>query len=201
LDRLTGIFADGIGAAAATSGVLTQLQGRIFGFLYLQPEPLSLDEITDELQQSKSNVSVQIRGLVDWQLVRQVRIAGSRKDHYAAATDFWRVMQEIMERRFRWNLRQVLATVEEAETGLDAGRGGEFARGRLNAIRDYFLAVDAALGAFSRGEPMAPQAMRDSVVTRIPIVGGSSQAPPKPSKDRPQAPRLRVRRGGADKSR
>jgi DNA-binding transcriptional regulator GbsR (MarR family) len=182
VDRLTGIFADGIGAAAATSGILTQLQGRIFGLLYLQPEPLSLDEITDELQQSKSNVSVQIRGLVDWQLVRQVRVAGSRKDHYAAATDFWRVMQEILERRFRWNLRQVLATVEEAERGVDAGqaaktggrRADEFARGRLNAMREYFLAVDAGLGAFSRGEPMAPEAMRDSVVSRIPIEEGST---------------------------
>src|ERR1700716_157997 len=152
MDRLTGIFADGIGAAAATSGVLTQLQGRIFGLLYLQPGPMSLDEITEELQQSKSNVSVQIRGLLDWQLVRLVRVAGSRKDHYAAATDFWRVMQEILERRFRWNLRQLLAAVEEAERGLNAG-GGEgksdagrvahdFALGRLNAMRDYFIAVD-----------------------------------------------------------
>jgi hypothetical protein len=110
-----------------------------------------------------------------------VRVAGSRKDHYAAATDFWRVMQEILERRFRWNLRQVLATVEEAERGVDAGqaaktggrRADEFARGRLNAMREYFLAVDAGLGAFSRGEPMAPEAMRDSVVSRIPIEEGS----------------------------
>ena len=134
---------------------------------------------------SLSNVSVQVRGLVDWQLVRQVRIAGSRKDHYAAATDFWRVMQEILERRFRWNLRQVLAAVDEAERGLSAGRtneqtdarrvGDAFAQGRLNAMRDYFLAVDAGLGAFSRGEPMAPEAMRDSVVSRIPIEEGSSR--------------------------
>src|SRR5579864_6615159 len=130
---------------------------------------MSLDDITDKLQQSKSNVSVQVRGLVDWQLVRQVRLAGSRKDHYAAATDFWRVMQEILERRFRWNLRQVLATVDEAERSVDRGPAGEFAKGRLDALRDYFLAVDAGLGAFSRGEPMAPEAMRDSVVSRIPI--------------------------------
>ncbi len=169
MDRLTGIFADGIGAAAATSGILTQLQGRIFGLLYLQPGPMSLDDITDELQQSKSNVSVQVRGLVDWQLVRQIRVVGSRKDHYLAATDFWRVMQEILERRFRWNLRQVLATVDEAERGISTGQAADFARERLNSLREYFLAVDAGLGAFSRGEPMAPEAMRDSVVTRVPV--------------------------------
>jgi DNA-binding transcriptional regulator GbsR (MarR family) len=205
VDRLTAIFADGIGAAAATSGILTQLQGRIFGLLYLQAEPLSLDEITDELQQSKSNVSVQVRGLVDWQLVRQVRVAGSRKDHYAAATDFWRVMQEILERRFRWNLRQVLATVEEAERAISSARRGRadageradnFARGRLNALRDYFLAVDAGMGAFSRGEPMAPEAMRDSVVTRIPIEEGSVAAVRAKAKVTSRISQPRVRRSG-----
>src|SRR6202022_2141926 len=135
MDRLTALFVEGMGAAAATSGILTQLQGRISALLYLQAEPLSRDEITDELQQSKSNVSVNVRGLVDWQLVRQVRIPGSRKDHYEAATDFWRVMQEILERRFRWNLRQVVAAAEETERAAVAAGP----RGSLAAERGAFL--------------------------------------------------------------
>src|SRR5881392_2598024 len=97
MDRATGIFVDGIGAAAATSGVLTQLQGRIFALLYLHQRSLALEEVAAELEQSKSNISVNIRGLVEWHLVRRTHVAGSRKDHYEAATDFWRVMQEIME--------------------------------------------------------------------------------------------------------
>src|ERR1700731_4214449 len=136
MDRLTALFVEGMGAAAATSGILTQLQGRIFGLLYLQPKSLSLDEITDELQQSKSNVSVNVRGLVDWQLVRQIRMPGSPKDHYAAATDFWRVMQEIMERRFRWNLRQVVAAAEETErTAAGAGPWGRHEAERVDFLR------------------------------------------------------------------
>jgi len=125
MDRATGIFVEGIGAAAATSGVLSQLQGRIFALLYLQARPLALEEIAAQLEQSKSNISINIRGLVDWHLVRRTHVAGSRKDHYEAATDFWRVMQEIMERRFRWNLRQVLASVAETERALaeNGGRG------------------------------------------------------------------------------
>src|SRR5207248_6932184 len=119
MDELTAVFVEGMGAAAATSGVLTQLQGRIFGLLYVRFDPLSLDEITHELQQSKSNVSVQVRGLLEWQLVRQVQVSGSRKDHYEAATDLWRVMQEVMERRFRWNMRQVLAATDETLQTLD----------------------------------------------------------------------------------
>jgi DNA-binding transcriptional regulator GbsR (MarR family) len=173
MDRLTALFVEGMGAAAATSGILTQLQGRIFGLLYLEPEPLSLDEITDELQQSKSNVSVNVRGLVDWQLVRQVRIPGSRKDHYEAATDFWRVMQEILERRFRWNLRQVVAAAEETERSAmaNSARGGqateraEFLSRRLAVLRDFFTAVDAGLSGFSRGESFTPQPLQRVYVT------------------------------------
>src|SRR5205807_4914402 len=160
-----------MGAAAATSRILTQLQGRIFGLLYLSPGPVTLDEITDELQQSKSNVSVSVRGLVDWQLVRRVRVPGSRKDHYEAATDFWRVMQEIMERRFRWNLRQVVAAAEETGQAIAAStaRGAateraDFIAGRVTIIRDFFIAVDAGLGGFTRGEAFAPQPLQRPAV-------------------------------------
>src|SRR6058998_2677394 len=153
MDRSTAIFVDGLGAAAATSGILNQLQGRIFALLYLQPRPIALEDIAAELEQSKSNVSVNIRGLVEWHLVRRMRVAGSRKDHYEAATDFWRVMQEIMERRFRWNLRQVLAAAAEAERAA-AERGREarpFVAARLGALRAFFAGIDAGVGAFTQG--------------------------------------------------
>src|SRR6266849_2129801 len=163
MERALGIFVDGMGAAAATSGVLTQLQGRIFALLYLQPQPLSLDEMAAELEQSKSNVSVNIRGLIEWHLVRRVPVGGSRKDHYEAATDFWRVMQEIMERRFRWNVRQVLAAAAEAERAA-AERGREarpFVAARLGALRAFFAAIDAGVGAFTQGKPLDPEALRN----------------------------------------
>jgi DNA-binding transcriptional regulator GbsR (MarR family) len=188
MDRLTAVFVEGMGAAAATSRILTQLQGRIFGLLYLSPGPVSLDDLTDELQQSKGNVSVSVRGLIDWQLVRRVRIAGSRKDHYEAATDFWRVMQEIMERRFRWNLRQVVAAAEETEQAVKASppRGAaateraEFVARRVTSMRDFFTAVDVGLGGFSRGEAFAPQPLQRAVV-KIPIEDGGAARRPRGS--------------------
>jgi DNA-binding transcriptional regulator GbsR (MarR family) len=42
MERSVGIFVDGIGTAAATSGILSQLQGRIFALLYLHATPLPL---------------------------------------------------------------------------------------------------------------------------------------------------------------
>lgn len=168
MNRATAIFVEGMGAAAATSGVLTQLQGRIFGLLYLQRGSLSLDEIVSELGQSKGNISINIRGLVDWHLVRRVSVPGSRKDHYEAASDFWRVMQEIMERRCRWNIRQVIAACDETERAVSEGtrpsraesREREFVAKRLEALRAFGSAVDAGIGAFSQGRPFTPETLR-----------------------------------------
>jgi DNA-binding transcriptional regulator GbsR (MarR family) len=163
-----------MGTASATSGVLSQLQGRIFAVLYIEDHPLSLDEIAEALQQSKSNISTNIRGLVEWHLVRRVAVRGSRKDHYQAAEDFWRVMQEIMERRFRWNIRQVIAACDETGRAVEAagtGSRGEqaFVQRRLDALRAFAAAVDAGIEAFGRGEPIAPASLQKIQV--VPIEG------------------------------
>jgi len=168
MDRATAIFVEGMGAAAATSGVLTQLQGKIFGFLYLRSGSVSLDEITTELGQSKGNISINIRGLVDWHLVRRVSVPGSRKDHYEAASDFWRVVQEIMERRFRWNIRQVIAACDETQrAALEEGRparraprNADLVAERLRALRSFASAVDEGIGAFAQGNAITPEALR-----------------------------------------
>lgn len=172
LDEARNVFVDGMGTASATSGVLSQLQGRIFALLYLQDRPVSLDAIAEGLQQSKSNISTNIRGLVDWHLARRVSVPNSRKDHYEAVADLWRVMQEIMERRFRWNIRQVIAACDETRRTAGADKAGPrradperaFIEARLEALRSFAAAVDAGIEAFSRGEPMAPAALQ-----RIPI--------------------------------
>jgi DNA-binding transcriptional regulator GbsR (MarR family) len=173
MERATAIFVDGMGAAAATSGVLSQLQGRIFALLYLQNAALPLEDIAAELQQSKSNISVNIRGLIEWHLVRRIPVAGSRKDHYEAATNFWRVMQEVMERRFRWTVRQVLATIGETERaaaaapsgGQDAGRRetASFTATKLAALRFFFSAVDGAIAAFTQGKPVDAETLQNVI--------------------------------------
>jgi len=165
MDRVTAIFVDGMGAAAATSGVLNQLQGRIFALLYLQQQPTSLDEIAAELELSKSNVSVHLPGLVEWHLVRRVPVKGSRKDHYEAATDFWRVMQEIFERRYRFNVRQVLFAVDESARATASGTGASerkaFIGTRLETLRAFFSLLDTSLAAFTQGKPFSAEEFRN----------------------------------------
>ena len=170
---MTSSFVDGIGAAAATSGILTQQQARIFALLYLETEPLSLDDVAAELQQSKSNISINIRVLVEWHLVKRKPVPGSRKDHYVAATDFFRAMQEIFERRFRWTVRQVLSAVAETQQSAETGTGRAADReraatvaGRLEALHTFFSLIDAGIGAFVKGEPFHAETLRNVIPLR-----------------------------------
>lgn len=178
MERAVAIFVDGIGAAAATSGILTQLEGRIFALLYLHEYPLALEDVATSLGQSKSNISVNIRGLVDWHLVRRVRVPGSRKDHYEAATNLWRVMQEVMERRFRWNVRQVMATTAETKRALSE-RGAKkvdrdqatFLTLRLDTLLTFFSVLDAAISAINQGQPFSPVTLQSVLPAPVARVG------------------------------
>jgi DNA-binding transcriptional regulator GbsR (MarR family) len=92
--------------------------------------------------------------------VRRVAVGGSRKDHYQAATDFWRVMQEIFERRYRFNVRQVLVAVEESTHAAESGGGrpderAEFVAARLESLRAFFALLDSSLAAFTQGKPFS----------------------------------------------
>ena len=163
MDDATASFVDGMGAAAASSGILSQQQGRIFALLYLSEEPLSLDAIALALEQSKSNVSIHIRTLAEWHLVKRRRVSGSRKDHYEAATDFFRAFQEIFERRFRWTVRQVVDVVGETERGVGPGAEARFRRERLRALGHFFGLIDAGIGAFVGGKAFPAQKLAEVV--------------------------------------
>ncbi len=170
------IFVDGIGIAAATSGVLSQAQGRIFAYIYLSEKPVDLDAIASALQIAKSSVSVNIRALLEWQLVRRVTVPGSRKDHYEGPTDFWRVLQEIVERRFRWNLRQVIATVEETKRALGSKSSIDPSLRRIEALGEFAAAVERGMAGFSSGNAWQPdEAKKAATVTPIASAGSSKK--------------------------
>jgi DNA-binding transcriptional regulator GbsR (MarR family) len=184
MERRIGVFVEGMGASAASSGVLNALQGRIFALLYLGREPLSLDDIASELGQSKSNISINVRGLTDWHLIRRIHLPGSRRDHYEAATDLVRVMQEIIERRFRWNMRQVLATIEETRSvEADSSSPDEaFIEQRLLALETFFRVMDATAGMLAPGRPFPPQLAAAAATA----AGRPEPESPKPAARRPK---------------
>jgi DNA-binding transcriptional regulator GbsR (MarR family) len=67
---------------------LGRLIGRMFALLYLNPQPLSLEEIADKLDISKAGASTTVRQLEEWKAVRCTPVPGDRRDFYEAETGF-----------------------------------------------------------------------------------------------------------------
>lgn len=75
---------DGVGREIAASFPgITRLGGQIVAALYLADRPLSMDELSEELGRSKSNVFANLRGLEGANIVQRHRTSGTRHDTFA----------------------------------------------------------------------------------------------------------------------
>ena len=121
--------------------------GRIFGLLYLSPQPLPRAEIQRSLQISVGSASMTLKALLRWGVVHRVRVPGKRADHYAAETDFWKMISRVLDERERQEIAAAVSTVElakrdVAEAGADpTDRDGDaaFLASRLDRLHDVCL--------------------------------------------------------------
>lgn len=118
--------------------------GMIYGWLYLSPEPLSLDDLVHELGVSKGSVSMNIRELERLGMVRPCMRPGERKDYYEAEIDFWKIIRTILREREKRSFDRALESVSE---GLEQSKQldiphADFYRTRLQHMRDYFGNID-----------------------------------------------------------
>lgn len=70
-----------------------RIVGQILVYLYLQPEPCSLDDLEKELGLSKAAVSVAARQLEQLRLIKRVWIKGQRKKYYRSADNLANALQ------------------------------------------------------------------------------------------------------------
>lgn len=69
---------------------LSPMEARVFSYLYLADDALTLDELGEALGKSKTSMSNSIRNLADLNLVTQVWKKGVRKDLYQANTHLFK---------------------------------------------------------------------------------------------------------------
>ncbi|HKD52850.1 MAG TPA: MarR family transcriptional regulator [Steroidobacteraceae bacterium] len=90
-------------------------QAQIHALLFLSPEPLSADEISDTLGVARSNVSVGLRELMTWKLVQVTQVLGDRRDFFKAEQDTWEMIRIIVEGRKRRELDPTIAALRECQ--------------------------------------------------------------------------------------
>lgn len=119
---------------------------RLYGCLLLCPQPVSLDQITEQLGISKSSASVAARLLESYTLARRYSEAGTKRALYAAADDY-----EVMIRQQN-RLLDALAAQLDAGAGIAAPRA---VSARLKEMADFYRvmrgAMEDAMSRWKRG--------------------------------------------------
>jgi DNA-binding transcriptional regulator GbsR (MarR family) len=92
---------------------------QIHALLYISPEPLNAEEISETLSVARSTVSAGLKELQNWGIIKVVQVLGDRTDHFEAMGDVWEMARVIVDMRKRRELDPTLNMLREAVTELD----------------------------------------------------------------------------------
>jgi HTH-type transcriptional regulator, glycine betaine synthesis regulator len=141
--------------------------GSIFGAVYLSPQPVTLDELVEQVNVTKGSVSTNIRSLERLGMVhRQVQV-GDRKDYYVAETDFWKIVRGVLREREKNEFDQALRTVGDSlamveKAGPEEAELAGFYQERMGALQGFFNRLDKLVATL-----MALEDLRQGTMQRL----------------------------------
>jgi DNA-binding transcriptional regulator GbsR (MarR family) len=86
---------------------------QVQALLLISPNPLTTDDIMEELKISRGNANMSIRQLLDWGIVYKKSVAGDRKEYFLAEKDVWKWALKIGNVRKQRELNPVLDLLKE----------------------------------------------------------------------------------------
>jgi DNA-binding transcriptional regulator GbsR (MarR family) len=101
--------------AFATHWGINRTMAQIHALLLISPNPITQDDIMEQLNISRGNVNMNTRELIDWGLVDRVLIPGERKEFFSAEKDIWKVSTQIIKERKRRELDPMLKLLAQLE--------------------------------------------------------------------------------------
>jgi DNA-binding transcriptional regulator GbsR (MarR family) len=110
--------------------------GQIYALLYLSDRPLPADEITEMLGVSRSNVSMGLKELQSWNLVRLQHIPGDRRDYFSTPEDIWQIVRTLAEQRRRREVDPTLSVLRDLIVSQPSSDSDRRAQVRLREMHD-----------------------------------------------------------------
>ena len=132
---------------------LNRSVAQVHALLYVSKEPLDAERIAASLSLARSNVSVSLRELQGWGVVRVVHTLGDRRDRFEAIKDVHDMFSIILEERKRREIDPTLAILRECAAGMKPADG--YARDRVSQLLGFFEDLDSLYTDLRRLPPAA----------------------------------------------
>lgn len=88
--------------------------GQLYGIMFFEDRPMTLEEMQQSMNMSKSNMSYAVRALTESQMVRKLKEKDERKDQYVAETDFFKTFQSFFVAKLQREIDVMTAAVQAA---------------------------------------------------------------------------------------
>jgi DNA-binding transcriptional regulator GbsR (MarR family) len=117
---------------------------QIHALLFISPEPLTAEELTDTLQVARSNVSNSLRELQGWGIVKVVHVMGDKRDHFESMQNVWDMFRIVLDERKKREIdptmRVLRECIQEVEQGKETDR---YTEGQLRKLHEFFETTTA----------------------------------------------------------
>lgn len=108
-------FLQSWGALGSQWGI-NKTMAQIHALLMVSGEPISMEDIMDELQISRGNASMNLRALIDWGIVYKEYKTGERKEFFSAEKDLDELAIKIARERSRREIKPTLKVLKEVSS-------------------------------------------------------------------------------------
>lgn len=113
---------------------------QIHALLFIAPEPLNAEEITETLRVARSNVSNSLKELQGWRIVKVAHVLGDRRDHFESMKDPWEMFRIVLEERKKREVDPTMAVLEECIVQAKADpKTDKYTLDRLGELQDFFV--------------------------------------------------------------
>ena len=88
--------------------------GQIYALLFVASKPLNADEVGEALAFSRSNVSMGLKELQSWGLVKLIHLPNDRREYFQAPEDVWAIFRTLAAERRKREIDPTLSMLRDA---------------------------------------------------------------------------------------
>lgn len=131
---------------------INKSMAQVHALLLSSSNPISTDDVMEQLHISRGNANTSLRELMNWNLIYKVSLPGERKEYFKAEKDMWTVAKRIARERKRREIEPLMHHLQELQTveGMkkedieyaDTLAGIERMVGKLNTISDGLMKAE-----------------------------------------------------------
>lgn len=140
--------------ALGSSWGINRTMAQVHALLLISPESLSTEDVMQQLSVSRGNANMNLRELMNWNLIFKELKAGDRKEYFRAEKDMWEVAKRISRERKRREIQPLIASLQNLKS-LDEDSQQAEAKEFLHMvgnIHDMVTKLDTAVDSLMKAE-------------------------------------------------